>query len=98
VEFHSATSGGVRVRGYNPTSSAATFALTTLEASAGLATNWNCGLCAVSSTSILAVWDRRDVSPKKGSIRWRTVSSVAALGTKTTVYNMYLQSKPYTYN
>lgn len=96
--WHSATSTALRVRGFNPTTGAATFAATTVEATL-LATgvNFNCGLVRVSASSILMVWDRRGPAPNKGRTSWATVSSGGSIGTQSDKFNVFLQTKPFTY-
>lgn len=99
VLFHSATSTALRVRGFNPTTSAAVFATATVEGTSGATgVNFNAGMCAVSSTSILAVWDRRGPSPNKGNTRYATISLTGTVGSITIVPNIFMHTKPWTYS
>lgn len=97
VMFHSSSASAVRIRGFNPTAATALFALATVEADAGLGTNFNCGLCAIDSTNLKLVWDRRGIAPTKGSTAWKSVNSAGTISSGILHYNIFCQGKPFTY-
>jgi hypothetical protein len=98
VAFHSATASAVRTRGFNPTTSAAVFALATVEADGvGTGSNFNIGIVAESVTSFIVAFDRHKTAPAIGSTRTYTVSSTGIVAFDTLNYNYWLAAKPYTY-
>lgn len=98
VFWSSATSGWLRVRGFNPTTCAAIFAATNVEVnSLANGTNFNCGVCQFDSTTLKLVWDRRAGATGRGDTRHTTVTTGATVASIIVVPNIFLHSKPWTY-
>jgi hypothetical protein len=97
VVWSSATIGAVRIRGFNPTTGAAIFAVATVETtSLATGTNVNCGVCAgTNAPNLFVTWDRRETGGVKGSTRHMFVTSGGAIGTVTSTPNVFLHSKPW---
>lgn len=74
IAFHSATATAIRLRGFNPTTGAALYALTTIQTDAAVpgTTNFNIGLCGQNSSEVIIVADRRKIAPSIGNTYYWT--------------------------
>jgi hypothetical protein len=98
VAFHSSTAAAVRGRGFNPTTSAALYALMTIHVDIASHTNFNIGMTEVNSTNIMVIMDWRRVSPNVGRTVAKTVDSAGTTTLNATVYNVWVAGKPWTHS